>query len=376
MENDSPDEGPDELPNTRPSASGEVLGQFSWGLVIVFALASICWGLVPYTGPYFSAVVFLMAVVLAGTQWRRGPVLAMAVASALIWNFVFIPPRFTLHIENPQDVVMFGLFFVVGLSMGHLTTRLHARDEELRRHHRERESLLDAKHRAEMIAESERLHRILLDSVSHELKSPITIIRTALDGLDPKNPFVIEIDAASRRLHRIVENFLQMTRLESEALSLQPDWWEFSDVVQAAAAPIDRELADHPLHRHGVESLPLLRFDGRLLAQAIGLVLHNAAQYSPAHTPIDLHASLDQGWLVVRVRDHGPGIPSWALDRIFEKFYRSPSAPAGGTGLGLAIARGLMRALHGTIEAANHPEGGAEFTLRLPVVRHPESNTP
>ncbi|MFN0125226.1 MAG: DUF4118 domain-containing protein [Verrucomicrobiales bacterium] len=376
MEDDSPDDGPDELPSTRLSASGEVLGQFSWGLVIVFTLASICWGLVPYTGPYFSAVVFLMAVVLAGTQWRRAPVLAMAVVSALIWNFVFIPPRFTLHIENPQDAVMFGLFFVVGLSMGHLTTRLHAREEELRRHHRERESLVAAKHRAEMIAESERLHRILLDSVSHELKSPITIIRTALDGLDPKNPLVIEVDAATHRLQRIVENFLQMTRIESEGLTLRPDWWEFTDVIQAATLSLDRELTSHPLQVHGVAALPLLHLDGRLLAQAIGLVLHNAAQYSPAQTPIDLDASLNQGWLIVRVRDHGPGIPSWALDRIFEKFYRSPSAPAGGTGLGLAIARGLMRALDGTIQAANHPEGGAQFTLRLPVIRHPETTAP
>ena len=122
----------------QPAASSmrpEVVGQFSWALVLVFALATACWGLLPYTGSYFSAVVFLLAVVLAGTQWHRGPVLVMATVSALVWNFVFIPPRFTLHIDNPQDIVMFVLFFVVAFSLGHLTTRLPAREENFEIHH-------------------------------------------------------------------------------------------------------------------------------------------------------------------------------------------------------------------------------------------------
>lgn len=344
-----------------------VVAQFSGGLVVVFVLASACWPLLPYTGSVFAALVFLMAIVLAGTRWDRGPVLAMAVASALVWNFIFIPPRFTLHIEKPQDAVMFTLFFVVALSMGHLITRLRQREEALERHHRDREELLAQKHRAELAAESERLHRMLLDSVSHELKTPIAVVRAALDGLGTNNPFAAEIDTATLRLQRIVENFLEITRVESEAVKPRPDWCEIEDVLHAATAPLQRELSIRPLRVTGAQDLPLLRLDIRLLSQVLGNVLHNALLYTPAGTDIELQITLREDKLEFLVRDHGPGLPQGAENRVFEKFYRAPQAPPGGTGLGLAIARGLMRAMKGDIQARNHPSGGAEFLLRLPL---------
>lgn len=344
-----------------------VVGQYSCGLTVVFVLASACWALLPYTGYLFSALVFLMVIVIAGTRWNRGPVLAMAVTSALVWNYFFITPQFTLRIERLQDMLMFGLFFVVALSLGHLITRLRAREAALEQHHREREELLAARHRAELLAESERLHRTLLDSVSHELKTPIAIIRTALDGLGPGNPYGAEIDTANRRLQRIVEHFLEMTRVESDMLEPLPEWCEIGDVLHTATTPLQAELAAHPLRVTGAEDLPLLRVDSRLLAQALGNVLHNATLHAPAGSVIEIHTELAEGVLVLRVRDHGPGLGWDAEERLFEKFYRAPGAPAGGTGLGLAITRGLLRAMKGDIEARTHPEGGAEFTLRLPV---------
>lgn len=354
-------------PSPRPPVSLAEVGQYSCGLTLVFVLASTCWVLLPYTGDLFVALVFLMAIVLAGTWWNRGPVLMMAVVSALVWNYFFIPPQFTLHIEKPQDMVMFSLFFVVALSMGHLITRLRAREAALAQHHQEREHLLELKHRAELLAESERLHRTLLDSVAHELKTPIAIIRTALDGLGQGNPYAREIETANRRLQRIVESFLEMTRVESEALEPQPDWCEIGDVLHAATKPIQEELAAHPLLITGATDLPLLRLDSRLLAQVLGNLLHNATRYAPAGTNIEIAASLAGSTLELRVRDHGPGLPLGAEDQLFEKFYRAPDSPAGGTGLGLAIARGLMRAMKGDIEARTHPTGGAEFVLHLPV---------
>lgn len=353
-------------PNRQP-VPVEIVGQYSWGFMLIFVLASACWALLPFTGHHFAALVFLMAIVLAGLRWNRGPVLMMATMSALAWNFIFIPPQFTLHIADPQDGIMFSLFFVVALSMGHLTTRLRSREEALERHHREREQLLAAKHRAELLAESERLHRTLLDSISHELKTPIAIIRTALDGLGTGNPFAAEIETATRRLQRIVENFLEMTRVESEALKPIVEWCEIGDVLHAATAPLQRELATHPLTITGAGALPLLMLDIRLLAQALGNVLQNATLYAPEATPIEIHTTLDMGMLEICVRDHGPGFALGTEDELFDKFYRAPDSPAGGTGLGLAISRGLMRAMKGDIEARNHPEGGAEFILRLPV---------
>lgn len=344
-----------------------VVGQFSWGLTILFVLASVCWVLLPYTGSMFSALVFLLAIVLAGTRWNRGPVLAMGVVSALVWNFIFIPPRFTFHIEKPEDVVMFGMFFVVALSMGHLIAQLREREAALEKNHREQEQLQAAKHRAELAAEAERLHRTLLDSVSHELKTPIAIIRTAIDGLGTSNPFAAEIDTATRRLQRIVENFLEITRVESDAVKPSPDWCEIGDVLHAATTPLQRELSSHPLRITGAENLPLLKLDSRLLSQALANVLHNATQHAPAGSEIEIGITLKNEALELRVRDHGPGLPPEMEERMFEKFARAPGAPAGGTGLGLAISRGLMRAMKGDITVRNHPEGGAEFVFSLPV---------
>ncbi len=374
--NAAPTHGPDTAHRPpRPPVPVHVVGQFSWGLTLLFVLASLCWVLLPYTGSMFAALVFLLAIVLAGTRWNRGPVLAMAAVAALVWNYFFIPPRFTLHIERPEDGVMFGMFFVVAMAMGHLITRLRAREAALEHYHQEREQLLQARHRAEIAAEAERLHRTLLDSVSHELKTPITIIRTALDGLDTSNPFTAEIDTATRRLQRIVENLLEITRVESDAVKPAPDWCEIGDVLHAATAPLLRELAAHPLRVTGTDSLPLLRLDSRLLAQALSNILHNAAQHAPAGTNIEIQTDTPAAapddrpnqLLHLRVRDHGPGLPPELEDRVFDKFSRARGAPAGGTGLGLAISRGLMRAMKGDITVRNHPEGGAEFLLSLPV---------
>jgi K+-sensing histidine kinase KdpD len=345
-----------------------VVGQFSWGLTILFLLASVCWMLLPYTGSTFSALVFLLAIVLAGTWWNRGPVLAMAVVSALVWNFLFIPPQFTFHIQKPEDVVMFVLFFVVALSMGHLITRVREREAAVERHHREREELSEAKHRAELMAEAERLHRTLLDSVSHELKTPIAILRTALDGIGTSNAFAAEMDEATRRLQRIVENLLEITRVESDAVRPAADWCEVGDVLHAAMTPLKRELSGYEVKISGAEEMPLLKVDSRLLSQAVGNVLHNATQHAPKGTAIEIRVSLPKvDSLELRVRDHGPGLPVDEESRVFEKFYRAAGAPSGGTGLGLAISRGLMKALNGDIEAHNHPEGGAEFIFSLPV---------
>lgn len=360
------------------AASAALVTQYSGACMLVLLLGTVCWALLPFTGYVFSALVFLMAIALAGTRWNRGPVILMALLCALVWNFIYIPPRFTLHIAKPEDAVMFILFFVVALAMGHLIARLREREEALERHHQEREALLAERHRADLLAESERLHRTLLDSVSHELKTPIAVIRAALDGLGTSDPYAVEIGTATRRLQRIVDSFLEMTRVESEALTPRPDWCEISDIVYAATTSLELELRDHPVVTGGMDDIPLLHVDSRLLAQALGNVIHNAAIHGPAGTPIQLDAKLHTNedgatHLDLSVRDHGPGLSPTAIRHAFDKFFRAPGAPAGGTGLGLAIARGLVRALGGGMSAGNHPEGGAVFNLSLPVRIHQET---
>jgi two-component system sensor histidine kinase KdpD len=328
----------------------EVLGQYSIAGVAVFLLAFGCYALQSYTGPHFAPLLFLLAIVIVGLRWTRGPVIFMAVLSALVLNFLFIQPRFTLHISDPQDAVLFGVFLAVALSMGHLTARLREREAAARSHSREKENLLD--------------------SVSHELKTPIAVIRTAIDGLGTGNPFAAEIDTACRRLERLVGHLLEITRVESHAVQPQPDWCELGEIMEAVGADLHRELVSHPLRITGVNSLPLLKLDARLLGQVISNIIHNATNFGPEGRPIEVTASVTPGEvpkLALTVRDHGPGLPIGGENQVFGKFFRGPGAPPGGSGLGLAIAAGLMKALGGTLDAANHRDGGASFTLTLPV---------
>lgn len=122
--------------------SVSVIGEYSWAAAILFVVASLSWAVAPLTGYMFVALVFLLAVVLAALRFRRGPVLAMATVSALTWNFLFIPPRFTFWISKADDGIMFALFFVIAIAMGSLTHRLRAREEAERRRHRQTEALL------------------------------------------------------------------------------------------------------------------------------------------------------------------------------------------------------------------------------------------
>jgi two-component system sensor histidine kinase KdpD len=230
----------------------------------------------------------------------------------------------------------------------------------------EKEHFIQAVSHAEMLSQSEKLHRTLLDSVSHELKTPIAVITAALEGMnDSPSPYLSEITTATQRLQRVVDSLLQMTRLESDVLKPSLDWCDLRDVIAAARHAVGAPLSTHAVRLHLADDFPLLKLDHALLTQAVANILHNAAIYTPAGTAIDISAALREQQLRVLIRDHGPGLPEGAERRVFEKFYRVQGSPAGGTGLGLAIARGFIQAQGGEITARNHPDGGAEFVIEI-----------
>jgi len=233
----------------------------------------------------------------------------------------------------------------------------------------EKEHFMQAVSKAEVMDKSDRLRKTLLDSVSHELKTPLAVIRAAIEGMGAAaaNPYVSEIDTATKRLQRLVDGLLQMTRLESEVVEPQLEWCDVSELVEGAVAAVGDALKTHPVRIDLSPDLPLVKTDQALLQQALTNVLHNAAVYSPAQTVIEVGATHADQRLRLSVRDHGPGLPPGEEARVFGKFYRAPGAPAGGTGLGLSIARGFIQALGGELAGWNHPEGGAVFEILLPA---------
>jgi two-component system sensor histidine kinase KdpD len=459
------------------------------------------------------AIVYLLSVVVLAMFVGRWPTLAAATATALLWNFLFVPPLFTFRISGPTDAMLFFTYFVVALAMGHLAARLRAqqRAERCREeratglylltrelanasdfadllaivvrevtkafhaevalslpedssrasltpyfastwtmsekeqsvalwafNHRQpagwgtatlpaaegwhlpllaaehavgvlslrfhntaspppaqrdfldnfvrqialvldRQRLRDAEQRTLLLAESERLSKTLLNSISHEMRTPITAIAGAASSLsggggrlsDFHHAMVAEIQEATGRLNRLVGNLLNMSRIEAGYVKPRLDWCDVNDLVQVTLKEIEKDLARHKVTVDIAPGLPLARVDFVLTQQALANLLLNAATHTPPGTAVHLSAATEDKALVIAIADTGPGLPQETLNRIFDKFYRAPAAPAGGLGLGLSIVKGFIEAQGGRIEVANRPHAGAVFTLRLPLSQSP-----
>ncbi len=240
----------------------------------------------------------------------------------------------------------------------------------------EREQLNEMAKKSIAVVESERLYKTLFNSISHELRTPIAAMvsasealldeRTAADAATVGN-LVGEVHTAAERLNRLVDNLLDMTRLESGRIKPALDWCDVHDLVHAAVRKLSRDLSGHRVSIEIAADLPLVRLDFGLIEQALTNLLHNASVYTPRDSGIEVRVSMEGDQCLFVVADTGPGLPKESLPRIFEKFYRVPGSASGGTGLGLSIALGFVEAHGGTIRAENRTGGGAQFIIRLPA---------
>ena len=235
----------------------------------------------------------------------------------------------------------------------------------------EKEHFMQAFQAAEVSEASEKLRRTLLDSVSHELKTPLAALQAAADGLEREpsrtDSYLSELRAALRRLNRTVANLLDMTRLESGAVKPALDWCDVNELCDGALELIGDALHLHRFSRDVPRDMPMMQLDQALLEQALANLLLNAAMHTPPSSEVILRARLSDGRLTLSVLDRGPGLPPGDPDTLFQKFARGERAPAGGSGLGLAIARGFARAHGGNATARQRQSGGAEFSLVMPV---------
>jgi two-component system sensor histidine kinase KdpD len=346
-----------------PTPSFAPLKEYVTAVIGVAALTVACWLITPLTGYGSISLIFLLGVLLAGMVLNRGPVLLVAALSALSWNFLFIPPLFTLHIEKLQDALTFATYFIIAITVGSLTAQLKAREH------------LAAQ--VQLAQESERLRKTLLDCVSHELKTPLAAIGAASHELSRLagniqdsqmlKELAGEIRDGSRRLNRVVDNLLDMNRLESGVIRPKREWCDVRELLQSAV-DIERESIDgRDIRLDVAEEIPLALVDHTLIEQAVAKLLANAGSHTPARLPIEIDAEYTNDHLLISVSDRGPGIPTEAPERLFEKFYHGDDRKTGGLGLGLSIARGLIEAHGGKLTAENRDGGGARFIISLPV---------
>jgi len=225
-----------------------------------------------------------------------------------------------------------------------------------------------------LLNESDKLYKTLFNSISHELRIPVATIMGASDSLlttehsgEIRKELASEIFKASKRLNRLIENLLNMSRLESGRISPRLDWCDIHDLINKVSESLQDELK--PFHLHVVipDDMPFVKIDFGLMEQVLYNLLYNATQYAPTSVNLRVKAFYDNGIMTIQVMDRGPGFPTNEISLIFNKFYRVEGSKAGGTGLGLSIAKGFTEAHKGTITVENRQNGGAKFTIKIPT---------
>jgi len=479
--------------------------------LIISAMVSFLYLFQSKIGYEVVSLLFLLVIsVLPLFNFRVGTVLFAAFLSAISWNYFFIPPHFTFHIDRPADVLMFFTYFVVASVSGYLSSKIRTQqnflkvkeertsslfnlskalssassyddiaelsikkieeafdcncaflltdnykkliakpfirssftvddyewvianwsftsgkkagrftetlsdadatyyplktksgclgvigiksknNQEFTFEHEdflysfitqissavEREYLNEIAKYSLVDAESEKLYKTLFNSISHELKTPLTSIIAAASSLEDEdksnenkfhNSLIHEIKIAVGRLNRLVENLLDMARLESAQIKLKYTWNDISDVLNSISKRTKDELKFYNLEINIANDVPIFQYDFGLIEQALMNIIHNSIIYSPADSIIKIAVKEEDAYCKLTISDSGPGFPQEAIDKIFEKFYRVPGTKTGGTGLGLSIAKGLIEAHGGKISASNNKDFGCMFTIKIPI---------
>jgi two-component system sensor histidine kinase KdpD len=247
--------------------------------------------------------------------------------------------------------------------------------------------LIDIAHEHDRIssrfAESEATRRAdvaktaLLHAISHDLRSPLTAITTAAGGLragtisdDDRRELLSVIDDEADRLSRLVEDLLDVSRIQAGAVNPQLDWCDLSDVAASAAAAVRGRLGDHPIEFDLPADLPLVQADAAQLERVFSNLLENAIRFSPEEEPVRISGGTGGGKVIVRVTDQGRGIPPARQAEVFGPFFGVRDGH-GGSGLGLAICRGLVEANGGTIRLQSTPGLGTSFAVAFPLAPQP-----
>ncbi len=482
-------------------------------IVVVGFVGAVLDGFIGYRAVGF---IFLLAAIVVGMFGSIGAVIFAASMSALMWNYFFIPPKFTFAINNTEDFLMCIAFFGVALITGFLTNRIRFHEKVMREREErtnvlyevlkdianateksdflakvtervgtlldascgvvlksnlgklefedaksysvrlnekdqavaqwcfenkksagwstdtlsqaralflplkgtsetvgvfvfqptkksrkldlEKESLLFSivrqlgvsieKHfltkrfaDTQRLKDSEELHQTLLSSISHEMRTPLTAILGAASALERDeltggNKYVKDVASglhdAGDRLNRVIENLLDMSRLNSGVLSLKLEWHDFNDLLSVVVKKLEKLLAQHKIQINFLEQVYLVKMDYRLMEHALSNLILNAAIYSPKGTEIKITQKKTDSHFVVEIEDQGPGIPEDSKGKIFDKFYRVPGSPTGGTGLGLSIVKSIIELHKGMVGVHNIKPHGACFVIELPLEAQPK----
>jgi two-component system, OmpR family, sensor histidine kinase KdpD len=356
-------------------------------LSVVAVVVAVCFPMTEAIGYRSVALILLMTVSFLAIRMHLVAVVTAALVSSLAWDYLFIPPRFTLTVGSGEDTLLLAMYFIIALLSGVIHYRLKQLDRANNLKN-EREQAIS-------------LYNVLFNSLSHELRTPLAAIMGAADTLqdaavklrpEQTNELLGSITENTLRLQDQVDNLLNVSRIEAGILKPQKQWCEVGELMRGVVNRLQVHLAEHRVRVDVPEGFPLVQLDFGMTEQILQNLLTNAARYTPAGTQITLKTYLQharsghfetpddssdglrpvtgrqQQTLVIEVLDGGAGFPATELDRVFEKFYRLKNTRPSGSGLGLYVVRGFVEAQGGDVSLSNDVRsGGAKFTLEIPT---------
>jgi two-component system sensor histidine kinase KdpD len=321
-------------------------------IVAVAAVSGAVYGL-DHVAPILSlGSLYLFAVLPVAIFYGLSYAIGVSLLSVLAFNFFFLPPLHTLALTDSENWVALAVLLVTSVVVSQLA--IAAAD-------------------AQALRRSDTAKTAILHAVSHDLRSPLTAIRAASDGLESPTLHLDERDRAelletirleTSRLERLVGNLLDLSRLEAGAAQPQPQLWPVDELVSGALDSLGTDAARVSVRSE--EALPPVRVDAVQLERALANVLENALRLSSPTDRVDVTVSASNDEVFVRVDDRGPGLAHEDLGRIFE-----PVEGRSGTGLGLAIARGFAEANGSRLWAESRHDSGASFVFALPAAPRP-----
>ncbi|HEU5478067.1 MAG TPA: DUF4118 domain-containing protein [Gaiellaceae bacterium] len=351
------------------------VGASAGALALVTGAIELLKGHVPVLS---LAVLYLLAIIPVAVAWGIVLAVGVAIGSMLAFNFFFVPPLYTFTIEDTKNWFALLVFVVTAVVVSELASRSRRRAEEaeaafrrLRDLTEERERLAEGVLEAEALRRSDALKTALLRSVSHDLRSPLTAILASADALaspglmleaEDRLGLAETIHAEATRLDRVVEQLLDLSRLEAGAAEPHRELWHVDELVGQALAGLGAETGRVRLDIGS--DTPPVEVDAAQVERVLANLLENALRYSPSGSRVLLRAEPGATELRIHVIDSGAGLPDEQRGALFQPFRRG--AAGHGSGLGLAIARGFAEANGGRLWAQDDP-GGGHLVLSLPL---------
>jgi two-component system sensor histidine kinase KdpD len=332
-------------------------------IVIVLICTLINFVLYPYLKESNLIMIYLLGVSIVALLSKRGPAVVASIVSIVMYDLFFIPDFFSLSVSDFQYVITLIIMLVVTQIICHLSIHIKRQIESVRK--------------AQSEIEIERDRNILLTSISHDLRTPLTaIIGSASSMLElgdrlsanEHTELTKNIYDESVRLNSLVNNILQMIRLESGVIKISNQVHSLEEIIWVTLNKCKTRLAGKLVATHMKKATVLMSFDNILIGQVISNLIENAIKFTPAESPIDIFLEYQNNNAIVKIADRGPGLNADDFENIFNKFYRGQKPETSGIGLGLAICKAIIHIHQGKIWAEPRDSGGVVFCFSLPMV--------